>query len=124
MQAGCRVVALLYAAILGAWLGIGERIGRAGFYVLFAITVTVSVQLVGLYLVFATLIVPTLATHGLVRWRICTSYLLGALGYVLGLTLSLVSDLPAGPLVVCAMTALGIVAFAFISNRARRVPCG
>ena len=55
--------AAVYALVLLAWFGFGERLGRAGFYALFAITVTVSVQLVGLYLVFATLIVPPLGTR-------------------------------------------------------------
>src|SRR5437879_6566446 len=55
--------ALLYAAILVLWFGLGERLGRTGFYVLFALAVTVSVQLVGVYLVFATLIVPPPATR-------------------------------------------------------------
>src|SRR5471030_1354308 len=54
--------ALIYGIIIAVWFGLGERIGRAGFYVLFACAVTVSVQLVGLYLVFATLVIPALAT--------------------------------------------------------------
>src|SRR3954468_20100006 len=39
---------LVYAAILGVWFGMGERIARTGFYLLFACAVTISVQLVGL----------------------------------------------------------------------------
>ena len=49
-------------AILALWFALGARLGRTGFYVLFACAVTISVQLVGLYLVFATLVVPALAT--------------------------------------------------------------
>src|SRR5688572_2687144 len=55
-------VAVVYAVLLGLWFGWGERLGRTGFYLLFAVAVTISVQLVGLYLVFTTLIVPALAT--------------------------------------------------------------
>src|SRR6185503_19828848 len=55
-------VAVLYAVVLALWFGPRERLGRTGFYLLFAATVTISVQLVGLYLVFASLIVPALAT--------------------------------------------------------------
>ena len=45
-------VALLYAVVLLLWnLGVASRLGRAGFYLLFAATVTASVQLVGVYLV-------------------------------------------------------------------------
>src|SRR5438034_10021301 len=62
--------AIVYAVILALWFGLRERIGRVGFYVLFAVAVTVSVQLVGVYLVFATLIVPPLATRRMVRGRL------------------------------------------------------
>jgi zinc/manganese transport system permease protein len=106
--AALSLAALVYAAILAVWFAAGERLGRIGFYILFAIAVTVSVQLVGLYLVFATLIVPALATHRLANWRLALAYLLGVLGYGLGLALSLVSDLPAGPLVVCTMAGAGL----------------
>ncbi len=58
---GLAWTAAVYALVLVAWFGFAERLGRVGFYALFALTVTVSVQLVGLYLVFATLIVPPLA---------------------------------------------------------------
>jgi zinc/manganese transport system permease protein len=105
------VEALIYTAILAIWFGMGHRIGRVGFYTLFACAVTVSVQLVGLYLVFTTLIVPALATRRMPRFRITTCYALGAAGYATGLALSLVSDLPPGPLIVCAMTALGTIVF-------------
>lgn len=104
-------VALVYAGILAAWFALGARLGRTGFYLLFACAVTVSVQLVGLYLVFATLIVPALATRNFARGRLAACYALGALGYAAGLAGSLASDLPAGPLVVCAMTVLGAAVF-------------
>jgi zinc/manganese transport system permease protein len=105
------LIALASAAILIAWFGIGERIGRIGFYLLFACAVTVSVQLVGVYLVFTTLIVPALATRHLKRQHVAAGYALGALGYAIGLALSLVTDLPPGPLIVCTMTGLGIALF-------------
>ena len=114
-------VALVYAGILAAWFGLRGRLGRTGFYLLFACAVTVSVQLVGLYLVFATLVVPALATRNFARGRLAACYALGALGYAAGLGLSLLRDLPAGPLIVCAMTALGAVLFTF-GPRARARP--
>jgi zinc/manganese transport system permease protein len=105
-------VALVYAAILGIWFGWRERIGRAGFYLVFAAAVTVSVQLVGLYLVFTTLIVPALATHQIRRARLAVCYALGACGYALGLWLSAVLDLPSGAVVVWAMALLAVPVFA------------
>ena len=101
------LVALVYAALLAVWFSIGEKIGRIGFYLIFACAVTVSVQLVGLYLVFTTLIVPALATRGS-RRRVAIGYALSALGYVLGLIISTVTDLPSGPAIVWTMTALAM----------------
>ena len=99
--------ALVYGVIIAVWFGLGERIGRAGFYVLFACAVTVSVQLVGLYLVFATLVIPALATFYVKRGRLPKAYTLGIIGYALGLVASAVADLPSGPMIVCAMAAAG-----------------
>jgi zinc/manganese transport system permease protein len=76
---------------------------RAAFYLLFACAVTVSVQLVGMYLVFASLIIPALATR-----RMAVGIALCVAGYALGLALSVVTDLPAGPLIVCTLATLAI----------------
>lgn len=104
-------VAAAYAALLALWFRLRERLGRVGFYLIFACAVTASVQLVGVYLVFTTLIVPALATQFFVRRRLLAGYALGAASYAAGLAVSLRSDLPPGPLVVCIMTALGIAVF-------------
>ena len=102
--------ALVYGVIIAVWFGLGERIGRAGFYVLFACAVTVSVQLVGLYLVFATLVIPALATFYVKRRRLPKAYGIGILGYALGLVVSAAADLPSGPMIVCAMAGVGAAA--------------
>ena len=47
--------------LLAMRLGYVARLGRFGFYGAFALAVTASVQLVGVYLVFSSLIVPALA---------------------------------------------------------------
>ncbi len=104
--------AALYAAILAAWFSAGERMGRVGFYALFALAVTVSVQLVGLYLVFATLIVPPLATRRIGRGRLASAWALGAAGYALGLLAAGALDWPPGPVIVWVLAALGLAVFA------------
>lgn len=103
--------AFLYAGLLWIWFGIGARIGSTGFYLVFACAVTASVQLVGLYLVFTTLIVPALATRRFARGRIAAGYALGALGYAAGLAASLATDLPPGPLIVLTLAVLGLALF-------------
>ena len=109
-----------YAAILIAWFGFREKLGRVGFYLLFACAVTVSVQLVGLYLVFASLIIPALATRKAARGRLFLAYAIGVLGYAAGLAASLASDVPAGPAIVWALAAFGIVFASVFAMNAKR----
>ncbi|MBL8689754.1 MAG: metal ABC transporter permease [Rhodospirillaceae bacterium] len=100
-------VALLYGAVLTLWFRLGERLGRLGFYLLFAATVTASVQLVGIYLVFGSLIVPALAARAFAdRHRLVAGYATGILGYAGGLVLSALSDLPTGPAIACVLAAM------------------
>ena len=101
--------ALAYLAITAAWFGFGERLGRTGFYLLFACAVTLSVQQVGLYLVFATLIVPALATFYLKARRLLRAYGVALAGYAIGLWASAWFDLPSGAMIVCTMAAAGIL---------------
>ncbi len=106
-------VALVYGVILALSFGMRQRLGRIGFYVLFACAVTVSVQLVGLFLVFTTLVVPALSTFYSRRLRYVKAYAIGVLGYAAGLLVSLFLDLPSGAVIVCAIAAIGaVVAFA------------
>ena len=102
-------VALLTAVILALWFGARAKLGPIGFYAMFAIAVTASVQLVGVYLVFASLIVPALASrYHPPRRRLAMGYIIGVLGYALGLALSAVLDLPSGAVVVWALAICGI----------------
>ena len=115
--------AAAYAAVLAVWFGARERVGRTGFYALFALTVTVSVQLVGLYLVFATLIVPPLATRRLVRHRLAAAWAVGAVGYAVGLMVSTVFDLPSGPVIVWVLAAVALAFYPFTRNAVeKRLP--
>ena len=100
-------VAILYALALVVWFAARNRIGQIGFYILFALVVTQSVQLVGVYLVFASLIIPALAAK---RYppgvRLIVGYIVGILGYVGGLVASSLFDLPTGAVIVVALLAV------------------
>ena len=106
------LIALVYALLLAVMGLTRHRSGHAGFYAMFAVAVTISVQLVGLYLVFATLIVPALATRRFARHRLAVAYTLSGMAYVLGLIISAYTDVPPGPAIVCAMVLLAIAVFA------------
>ena len=110
------LVVIVYALLLAFMAYRGTPTGHAAFYVSFAVAVTVSVQLVGLYLVFTTLIVPALATRRLKRLRLPAAYALGAGGYALGLVVSSATDLPSGPTIVWVMAALAVPVFALSAN--------
>jgi hypothetical protein len=97
-------------------------LGRTGFYLLFACAVTVSVQLVGVYLVFATLIIPPLATRRMRRFRSFASWGVAMAGYACGLGLSVALDLPTGPIIVWSLAALGLAWFAATARKDSRPP--
>ena len=80
------------------------------FYLLFSLAITSSVQMVGIYLVFATLIIPALATINLKRgkFRLLIAYVIGLLGYVSGLSLSSMLDLPSGAAIVWCLACVGM----------------
>lgn len=74
------------------------------FYIPFAIAITAAVQIVGVYLVFACLIFPALSYRNLSSYRaISLATLTGAAGFLIGLSASLLYDLPSGPTIVVAL---------------------
>lgn len=96
--------ALVSIAVLAVWFWGRGSMGRGGFYVLFAFSVTASVQLVGVYLVFASLILPALASRGLSPVQgLWVGYGTGVAGYAVGLSVSALWDLPTGPIIVWAL---------------------
>jgi len=113
-------VAILTAVVLVAWFRWSAKLGRLGFYLLFGLSVTASVQLVGVYLVFATLIVPALATRNASRGRLFKGYLVAAAGYAVGLFASALLDLPSGAVVVWALAAAGVATFGLERGRTAR----
>jgi len=97
---------VLSAAILVLWFLLGERLGPRLFYALFALAVTQSVQIVGVYLVFATLILPALAARAVAPHRATmVGYATGIFGYGGGLWVSALADVPSGPAIVLMLLA-------------------
>ena len=111
-------IAVLYAIVLAVWVVLGKRLRGLGFYVAFAIVVTASVQIVGIYLVFASLIIPALATAGIKRGnRLIAGYLIGAASYLVGIVLSVLFDLPTGAVIVWSMAIVALVVGLVLSDK-------
>lgn len=106
-------LAALTVALLAVMAWRGERLGGLAFYLIFALAITASVQQIGVYLVFASLILPALAVRHLPpRRAILLGWTLGAAGYAIGLAASAALDWPAGPAIVLALASVALVAAA------------
>ena len=104
------LVTIVTAAFVVVWWRWHARFGHVGFYVLFAVMVTMSVQLVGVYLVFTTLIVPAVATYRHARNRqLVLGYALAFASYFVGLAASVLTDLPSSAVIVWAMAVLAVL---------------
>ena len=107
---------LAYAGILATWFLLKEKLGNWLFYPLFAVSITLSTQVVGVYLVFASLIIPSLATlkeqNPLIK-----SYVIGAIAYASGLIISAFLDLPAGATIVWCLAIVGLAYFLILGNK-------
>ena len=97
-------VLILYVVILGVWFTLIHRITSLHFYLLFALAITASVQIVGVYLVFATLIFPALAIRNIERFKLIYGYVIGVTGYLAGLFFAAILDMPAGAMIVYSLT--------------------
>ncbi len=103
------VLGLISAVALATWYLRDLVRERILFYGVFAVVITASVQIVGVLLVFASLIVPALATqHAPRRWRLMIAFNIGTAGYVLGLIASAVLDISTGAAIVCALVSVAL----------------
>ena len=106
-------VMILYATVLVIWFAYARKASSLYFYLLFAITITASVQLIGVYLVFASLIIPALAIRKINNLKLIVGYVIGAAGYLIGLLFAAAMDLPAGAVIVFSLT---VIAMLFVSG--------
>jgi ABC-type Mn2+/Zn2+ transport system permease subunit len=94
-----------------------SQIGHFGwefiFFASFAVVITLAVNLAGVLLVFAALIIPAFTATFLTetfKKRLILGWLLGWLGALGGLIVSYEADLPTGSSVVCALSVLPVLA--------------
>jgi len=96
------ITALIYTLLL--YVILKNNLLKRYFYIIFAIAITISVQLVGVYLVFASLILPALATAIIKnKNKLIPAYAIAVISLICGLLLSVIADLPTGPTLVCVL---------------------
>lgn len=93
------IAAAVYLLIFIIWVRF-RNFSKVHFYVAFAITITISVQMVGIYLVFATLIIPALAARQFNSYPLLVGYLICLTAYISGLIITQLYNIPTGPLLV------------------------
>ena len=114
------MTAFVTAGIAVLWWLLRGGTSRLAFYVVFALAVTASVQVVGVYLVFASLIVPALGARAWPpRWVLPVAYAIGLVGYATGLVASTLWDLPSGALIVWLLAGAAVLAHAAAPSRER-----
>jgi zinc/manganese transport system permease protein len=111
------IAAAVSSLILVLWVFSRGRFGDFGFYTLFAIAITLSVQLIGVYLVFTSLIVPALAAAKYTtRPAMILGGVIGVCGYLSGLILSALFDLPSGAVIVWCLVVSAIILPVLLSS--------
>ena len=92
----------VYLGILLMWFGWPNQARKGNlFYLLFAIAITSSVQLVGVFVVFASLILPALASSNL-KNKVISAWVCGVASVFIGIGVSAGIDAPTGPVLVIA----------------------
>lgn len=101
--------AAIYVVLLVLFWQRPQLIEGRMFYLLFSLAITSSVQMVGIYLVFSTLIIPALATRHVTSSykKVAYAYGIGALSYLCGLVGSATFDLPSGATIVWCLAVWG-----------------
>ena len=98
----------IYVLILAVWFFKKEYRNNISFYLLFALAVTSSVQMVGIYVVFASLILPALAVINISN-QYKLGWLCGFISVIAGVFLAIFFDTPAGPLIVISYVLTTII---------------
>ena len=96
----------IYAAILVLWFTRPGFRSGIGFYALFAFAITSSVQLVGVYVVFTSLILPALAVAKIIKKQFI-AWTVGVLSVSIGVIFATIWDYPTGPTIVLSYLIIG-----------------
>ena len=110
------ILAAVTLVIVVCWKMLTLAMRQRFFYPLFAVAITASVQLVGIYLVFSSLIIPALAMRQVKKHPEAKAFALGVVAYGLGVIASQMYDLPTGPVIVWMLAITGVITALFIQR--------
>ncbi len=103
------VTSIVSILILVVWFNRGTSHSPI-FYYIFPIAITFSVQIAGIYLVFASLILPAIATSNIKgKNKLISSYVVALISITAGLSFAVLFDLPTGPMIVCTYFILSMI---------------
>jgi zinc/manganese transport system permease protein len=94
-------------------------------FLLLSAAITASVQLVGVYVVFASLILPALAVNVIDRHKVLHAWVCALVAVIGGITITTMLDLPAGPGLVFGFAITAFVyrlAFYLLGSHQPRAP--
>jgi zinc/manganese transport system permease protein len=103
-------VAPIFIIVFGIW-NLWKSKRQFLFYPLFALTIPFSVSMVGVYLVFASLIFPALAVVRAENFKIIKGLIISMTAYIAGLALSYLFDWPAGPAIILALAVISFASY-------------
>ena len=87
------------------------------FYPLFALAIPFSVNLIGIYLVFASLIFPALGVVSIQTNKLIWGYVISLFAFISGLAMSYLFDLSAGPAIVLCFAICSTIPYLHKSNK-------
>jgi zinc/manganese transport system permease protein len=106
----------IYLVAIGLWYALPRTRTGLPFFLIFAIVVTASVQLVGVYVVFASLILPALAVNCMTSRKDRKAIACGVGAIMAGIVLSVAIDQPAGPMIVVTLALTTVIVRTFQSR--------
>ena len=94
----------VYMIVLALWFLRPQTRQGIWFYILFSAAITSSVQLAGVFVVFASLIAPAIGAVRQAEYgpALRAAYAVAFTGLLFGFTVAILTDLPVGPVLVCS----------------------
>ena len=98
----------IYLITISLWFLYPNLRNNIGFYIIFALVITSSVQLAGIYVVFASLIIPAIIAKNNNN-TILASWFYGAVAIFIGVGISALFDSITGPTIVISYVLVAIM---------------